>query len=100
MNRVRFILDVTLKPGSEDDLLRAYGKLRERVAEQPGLLGHQLCQAIDDPTRWQVISEWESLEASAAWDQSDEHRALIGPMRACFLRASNTKLEVRAGVGS
>ena len=100
MSHVRFILDVTVKPGHEDDLLSAYAKLRERVAEQPGLVGHQLCQAIDDPSHWQVTSEWESLEASAAWDQSDEHRALIGPMRACFERASNTKLRVRAGTGS
>jgi heme-degrading monooxygenase HmoA len=95
---VRFILDVRLKPGAGDDLMRAYAALRERVEQQPGLLSHQLCEAIDDPERFLVISEWESLDACAAWDGSEEHHRLIGPMRACFAQAQNTKFEVRDGV--
>ena len=96
---VRFILDVRIKPDAGDDLRRAYAALRERVEQQPGLLGHQLCESIDDPERWLVISEWESVEASEAWDRSDEHAALIGPMRACLTQASSTKLRVRDGAG-
>jgi heme-degrading monooxygenase HmoA len=94
---VRFILDVRLKPGCRDDLTRAYAALRERVEQAPGLLSHQLCESIDDPERWLVISEWTSLEASTAWDRSDEHDRLTAPMRACFAQASSTKLHVRDG---
>lgn len=95
---MRFILDVRVKPGCQDDLTRAYAKLRERVQEQPGLIGHQLCESVDDPERWLVISEWETLEASSAWDRSDEHARLIVAMRACFAQASSTKFKVRDGL--
>ena len=95
---VRFILDVRLKPGCRDDLTRAYAALRERVELQPGLLDHQLCESIDDPERWLVISEWSSVEESAAWDRSDEHARLIGPMRACFAQASAAKFSVCDGI--
>jgi heme oxygenase (mycobilin-producing) len=95
---VRFILDVRVKPGCRDDLLRAYAALRERVEREPELVGHQLCESIDDPERWLVISEWTSLEASTAWDRSEEHGRLIGPMRACFAQAGSTKFHVRDGV--
>ena len=95
---VRFILDVRVKPGHRDDLLAAYAAIRERVAREAGLVGHQLCESIDDPERWLIISEWDSLEASARWDRSDDHSRLIGPMRACFAGASSTKLHVRDGV--
>jgi heme-degrading monooxygenase HmoA len=94
---VRFLLDVRIKPGSRDDLLHAYAELRKRVASAPGLIDHQLCEAIDDPEHWLVISEWDSLEASTAWDRSEEHARLIGPMRACYTQAAPTKFEVRAG---
>lgn len=94
---VRFILDVRVKPDRREDLLRAYAALRERVAQAPGLIGHQLCESIDDSERWLVISEWESLEASSHWDRSGEHARLIGPMRACFEQAQATKLQVRDG---
>jgi heme-degrading monooxygenase HmoA len=95
---VHFILDVRIKPGSREDLARAYAALRERVEREPGLLGHQLCESIDDPERWLVISEWSSVDASSAWDQSDEHAKLIGPMRACFAQATAAKFDVRDGV--
>jgi heme oxygenase (mycobilin-producing) len=91
---VRFLLDVRIKPGADDELRRAYGALRRRVEAEPGLLGHQLCQSLDEPERWAVISEWTSVEASEAWDRSAEHALLIGPMRACFAQATAAKLRV------
>jgi len=91
---VRFVLDVRVKPGCDDDLRRAYAALRGRVEGRRGLLEHQLCQSLDDPERWAVISEWASVEASEAWDRSDEHARLIGPMRACFAEARSTKFQV------
>ena len=94
---VRFLLDVRVKPGSRDDLTRAYAALRQRVEHAPGLISHQLCESIDDPERWLVISEWTDLESSTAWDRSEEHARLIGPMRACFTQASTAKFHVRDG---
>lgn len=94
---VRFILDVRLKPGCRDELTRAYAALRQRVEQAPGLLSHHLCESIDDPERWLVISEWKTLEASTAWDRSDEHERFTAPMHACFAQASSSKFHVRDG---
>jgi heme-degrading monooxygenase HmoA len=95
---VRLVVDVRVKPGSQAELRRAYAELAEQVHRQPGLVSHQLCEAIDDPERWLVISEWESIEQSSAWDRSEEHARLLAPMRACFAQAARAGFEVRDGV--
>jgi heme-degrading monooxygenase HmoA len=95
---IRLVVDVRIKPGSRDELVRAYGALRERATRAPGFISHQLCEALDDPERWLVTSEWETLEASNAWDRSEDHARLLAPMRVCFASASRAALEVRAGV--
>jgi heme-degrading monooxygenase HmoA len=95
----RFVLEIGVLPGFEEDLMRAYDALRARLERGvPGLLGHELCQSVDDPGRWILTSKWESLEASAAWDRSEEHDRLVRPLRECFERAASTKYLVRAGV--
>jgi heme-degrading monooxygenase HmoA len=93
----RFTLSVRLKPGREEDLMRAYDALRRRVAAAEGLVGHQLCQSLDDPDRWMITSEWESVEASSAWDRSPEHDRLTLPLRDCWQSAEAAKYVVRSG---
>ena len=95
---VRLVVDVRIKPGARDDLLSAYAALRARVAQEPGLIGHQLCEASDDSERWLVISEWESAEFSSGWDASEDHARLLAPLRACFAQASRSTFNVRDGV--
>jgi heme-degrading monooxygenase HmoA len=94
---VRLVVDVSVKEGTGDDLTRAYGALVARAAHQPGLIDHQLCRSLDEPGRWLVISEWETLEQSTAWDRSEDHGRLLAPMRACFARADRAAFEVRDG---
>jgi heme-degrading monooxygenase HmoA len=95
---VRLVVDVRVKPGTQDQLTQAYGALVERAAAQSGLIAHQLCQSLDDPERWLVISEWNSLEESVAWDRSEDHGRLLAPMRECFAQATRGAFAVRAGV--
>jgi heme-degrading monooxygenase HmoA len=95
---IRLVVDFRLKDGTEADLTAAYAALVARAAQESGLIGHQLCQSSTDPGRWLVISEWESTEQSTAWDQSDDHRRLLAPMRACFAQASRAAFEVRDGI--
>ncbi len=91
------IVDVRIKPRTRDELTSAYAALRERAESQPGLISHQLCEAVDDPERWLVISEWESMDASTAWDRSEDHARLLAPMRACFAQASRAGFQVHDG---
>jgi heme-degrading monooxygenase HmoA len=82
----------------QESLRRAYADLVARAAEEPGLIAHHLCQSVDDPDRWLVVSEWQSLEESTAWDRSEDHVRLLAPMRACFAQAARAAFEVRDGV--
>jgi heme-degrading monooxygenase HmoA len=95
----RFVLEFRLSPGREADLMHAYAALRARLEQGvPGLLGHQLCQNVDDPLKWIITSEWENVEASTTWDRSPEHDALVKPLRQCFAGAASTKYLVRDGL--
>jgi heme-degrading monooxygenase HmoA len=96
----RFVLEFQVSSGREDDVQRAYAALRERLEQGvPGLIAHQLCQNIDDEQRFIITSVWEDLESSTAWDRSDEHDRLVGPLRQCFESAGSTKYVVRDGLG-
>lgn len=97
---VRLIVDVRIKPGSQEDLKSAYAALAQRVEREPGLIGHQLCESTDEEGRWLVISEWESMESSNRWDRSEDHTRLLAPLRACFAQASRASFDVRGGVPS
>lgn len=95
----RFVLEFQVSPGREEDVRRAYSALRARLEQGvPGLLGHQLCQNVDDPQRFIITSEWEDLEASTSWDRSAEHNELVRPLRQCFEQAGSTKYVVRDGL--
>ena len=66
--KARIVFHVHLKPGRQDDFIRAYGAIRNQVAE--GVKGHildQVCQNVDDPQWWLITSEWESLESFVTW---------------------------------
>ena len=96
---VRFSLDVRVKEGREDDVLRIYAALRERLAQGvPGLVVHQLCQADGDDRRWLITSEWVDAESNRAWEASDEHRELTLPLRDCWEEARLSHYDVRSEV--
>jgi heme-degrading monooxygenase HmoA len=97
--KARLVVTVRLKPGSEQRFLDGYDAIHRRVgAGIPGHLDHQLCQSLDDPLRWIITSEWDSVQASE-WDRSDEHRALIAPLRDCFEEGASAKYAVRVESG-
>ena len=92
----RVVFLIRIKPGTQEQFLKAYEGIRHLVAE--GVDGHlvdQVCQAPDDPDSWLITSEWESLEHFLAWERTEEHRDLVKPMRDCFAEARSLKFEVR-----
>jgi heme oxygenase (mycobilin-producing) len=94
--RARFLLQVHLKPGCEEDFLRAYRPIADRVARGvPGHLVHQLCQSVDDPQNWLITTEWETMEACLEWERSPEHRELVKPLRECWDEAKSAKYLVQ-----
>lgn len=93
--RVVFIL--VLKHGMREEFLAAYESIRYEVAR--GVRGHildQVCESPDDPERWLITSEWESLDDFLEWEATDAHRELVRPMRECLAEATSLKYVVRA----
>jgi heme-degrading monooxygenase HmoA len=82
---VCFVLEVRVKPEQNGEFRRRYDALSERIAVGlDGHVRHQLCRGLDEPDRWLILSEWETLEASQAWERSPEHRELTMPLRECW----------------
>ena len=96
----RVVFQIHLKPGREQDFLKAYEAIRHLVAA--GVKGHivdQVCQSIDDPQSWLITSEWESMDAFIEWEKTQEHRDLVKPMRDCWDEAKSTKYTIRVETG-
>ena len=96
--RIVFILK--LKPGRQEDFLKAYEAIRLDVAH--GVKGHivdQVCQSPDDPDSWLITSEWTSLDAFLAWERTPEHQDMVKPMRDCWSEARSLKYVVREETG-
>jgi heme oxygenase (mycobilin-producing) len=92
----RIVFLLKLKPGMGDRFLEAYEGVRHEVAE--GVDGHivdQVCQSREDPDRWLITSEWESVDDFLAWEATEEHREQAKPMRDCFAEAESHKFVVR-----
>lgn len=91
----RVVFLIRIKPGTQEQFLKAYEGIRHLVAE--GVDGHlvdQVCQDPNDEDSWLITSEWESLEQFLAWERTQEHRDLVKPMRDCFAEARSLKFEV------
>jgi heme-degrading monooxygenase HmoA len=90
-----FVVRARVKPGSDREFLRRYERLAARVGQGlPGHRDHVLARDLDDPERWLIVSRWDSLAASDAWDSSPEHRELLAAMRECWVEVERD----RAGV--
>ncbi|MEA2272742.1 MAG: hypothetical protein QOI98_1450 [Solirubrobacteraceae bacterium] len=92
--RVVFLLKI--KPGMSDQFLEAYDGVRHEIAG--GVKGHivdQVCQSAEDPDRWLITSEWDSVDDFYAWEATDEHRAQAKPMRDCMAEAESYKFVVK-----
>ena len=94
--RGRVVFLLKLKPGMSDEFLKAYEGVRHEIAG--GVKGHivdQVCQSAEDPDRWLITSEWDSVEDFYAWEATEEHRDQARPMRECMAEAQSFKFVVR-----
>ncbi|WKX16262.2 antibiotic biosynthesis monooxygenase family protein [Streptomyces sp. NL15-2K] len=82
--RVRVVRLLRVRDGMEAHFVKSYQGVLERAERSPGHLGEQLCRSVDDPTRWLLTSEWESLEHVKQWRTDPDHTALVEPLNACL----------------
>ncbi|WP_055589347.1 antibiotic biosynthesis monooxygenase family protein [Peterkaempfera griseoplana] len=80
--KLRVVFLVRVLEGGEQGFRDAYEQIRTAVAKVPGHLVDQLGEPVDGSRQWVITSEWEQPEDFYAWQKSEEHRALVAPLRA------------------
>ncbi|WFB08581.1 antibiotic biosynthesis monooxygenase [Streptomyces sp. LX-29] len=90
--RVVFFVDVV--EGGERGFREAYRQIRESVVGTPGHLLDQLGEPVDGSRRWVITSEWETPEHFFTWQQSEEHQALVAPLRVWVERTESLRFRI------
>ncbi|MGW0777238.1 antibiotic biosynthesis monooxygenase family protein [Streptomyces sp. NPDC002835] len=75
------VFAVRVIEGGEQGFLEMYEQMRKSVARTPGHLVERLGEPVDDSRLWVITSEWETPERFFAWQQSEDHQALVAPLR-------------------
>jgi heme-degrading monooxygenase HmoA len=74
---------ITIRPGTAAEFEPALGRARTVVAASSGFHSLQLHRVIEDPDRYVLLIEWETLEDHVegfrASDAFTEWRSIIGP---------------------
>ncbi|MBT2365687.1 antibiotic biosynthesis monooxygenase [Streptomyces sp. ISL-10] len=79
--KLSVVFAVRVIEGGEQGFLEMYEQMRKSVARTPGHLVERLGEPVDDSRLWVITSEWETPEHFFAWQQSEDHRALVAPLR-------------------
>ncbi|WP_354644043.1 SchA/CurD-like domain-containing protein [Kitasatospora camelliae] len=93
-SRLRVVLFCDIQEGQQDRFLDAYEQLRYQVSAVPGHISDQLCQSIEDPSRWLITSEWESAEPFLTWVDSPAHREMVKPLHGCVRDTRSLRFSV------
>jgi heme-degrading monooxygenase HmoA len=74
---------ITIRPGTSDQFERAVGEARSVIAASPGFVSLALHRGVEEPDRYLLLVEWETVEDHVdGFRQSEAFtrwRALIGP---------------------
>lgn len=77
------VAEIKITPGQEDAFKAAYRTAREHVAVSPGLRSIRMTQGVENPSRFVLLIEWDSVEAHEQGfretDRFPKWRAAIGP---------------------
>ncbi|GGT06825.1 hypothetical protein GCM10010271_06520 [Streptomyces kurssanovii] len=79
--RLSVVFAVRVIEGGEQGFLEMYEQMRKTVARSPGHIVERLGEPVDGSRQWVITSEWETPEHFFAWQQSDDHQALVAPLR-------------------
>lgn len=79
-------------PGREQDFEELFtAEYRPAMAAMPGYVKLELLAEQEDPTQYQMVIRFESLETAAGWRNSDVHQALKPKIKALY---DGSKLQV------
>ena len=74
---------ITIRPGSNHEFEEALGRARTVIAAAHGFISLRLHRGIEDPNRYVLLVEWETLDDHIVGFRGSESfaewRSLIGP---------------------
>lgn len=78
---VRATLKLKVRPGLEDEFVRAWREVAATVDRLPGNLRQALVRDAADPAVFAITSDWSSVESFRAFERSPEQDALTAHLR-------------------
>ncbi|MFI6284493.1 antibiotic biosynthesis monooxygenase family protein [Streptomyces sp. NPDC051018] len=93
-DKLSVVYAVRVVEGGEQGFREAYDRIRKSVASVPGHIIDRLGEPIDDSRQWVITSEWETPEHFFAWLRGEDHRALLGPLRAWVEQTQSLRYRV------
>jgi len=77
----RIMVFANIREGDEDKFIEAYKEVTSKVKGTPGHIRDELLRQDDVPTKFILLSEWESKERFLAWEDDEIHMNTTTPMR-------------------
>jgi len=81
IDMIRATLTMKVKAGRENDFEQAWQVVAANTQHAPGNLRQALLRDPQDPATFVITSDWESREAFARFERSDEQDRLTAPLR-------------------
>jgi heme-degrading monooxygenase HmoA len=91
---IRATLHMKVRPGTEEEFVRAFRAIADEVRRDPGSVRQTLMRDPDDPTSFVVMTDWVSREAFRQFETSSAQDNLTAPLRALRESASMAVYEL------
>lgn len=90
----RVMIQVTVNSGMEEEFERTFRAIAPEIDKSHHLIQHQVIRSLDEPQRFIMLSEWESVDDFDTWERSQGHRDLVRPLTTMWHGAQIKKYEV------
>ena len=77
------IASLPIKPDLIDSFKRAFGEFTHLLARAKGYEGHRLMQGVETPSQFNLIVQWQTLEAhTQGFEPSEDHQLFMTGLQA------------------
>lgn len=87
---VKIIMERTVDPDQQGELLLLLRELRKRAITQPGYISGETLTSVDRPGAHLVISTWHSLQDWRAWENHPDRLEILTQLEALLTTPSRT----------
>jgi heme-degrading monooxygenase HmoA len=91
---IRATLHMKVRPGAEEEFVRAFSAIAEKVRDDAGSVRQTLMRDPEDPRSFVVMTYWVSRDAFTQFERSSAQDELTAPLRALRESSSMAVYEV------